>query len=185
MSWVISTFFLVFAALSFLLLQNVEEGLREERKVTTREPDYYLESMIRTTTNIGGNLKNILRSNLVEHFPDDDSLELLEPHFEIYNEGPEPWHVVSERAWVSSGNEIVLLKGKVDIWKNNEYGEKAYEIFTSEVKVLPDEKYAETDMPAKIIGPGSETDTIGMRVKFSEGRVELMDRVRTTYEKER
>ena len=38
-------------------------------------------------------------------------------------------------------------------------------------------------MPAKIIGPSSETDSVGMKVRFSEGRLQLMDRVRTVYEK--
>jgi len=76
-----------------------------------------------------------------------------------------------------------LLQGQVDVWKNDEFGKKMYEIFTSEVKVLPKDKYAETDMAAKIIGPSSETNSVGMRVRFLEGRLELMDRVRTVYEK--
>lgn len=184
MSLKISSVFVVFALLSFLLLENVEESLREKESIASREPDYYLESMVRITTDIKGDLKNILRSQLVEHYPDDDSMELSNPHFEIYNEEPEPWHVVSESAWVSSGNEVVWLYGKVDIWKNDGFGQKVYEIRTSEVKVLPAEKYAETDKPSKIIGPGSETNSVGMKVAFAEGRVELMDRVRSIYEKE-
>jgi len=182
-SWVVSCIFFIFACLSYLLLQTVDESLSEKEKRVSREPDYYLESMIRSASDVTGGVKNVLRSRLVEHYPDDDSMELDNPHFEIYNEGPQPWHIVSERAWVSSGNEVVLLQGKVDIWKTDEFGRKIYEIFTSEVKVLPGDKYAETEMPAKIIGPGSETDSIGMKVKFAEGRVELMDRVRTTYER--
>ncbi len=183
-SWRISSFFVVFAFLSFLLLENVGERLGKKEKVASREPDYYLESMVRTTTDMMGGLKNILRSQLVEHYPDDDSMELSKPHFEIYNEEAQPWHVVSESAWVSSGNEVVLLQGKVDIWKNDELGRKIYEIHTSEVRVLPGEKYAETDKPSKIIGPGSQTNSVGMRVAFAEGRVELMERVRSKYEKD-
>ena len=182
MAWAISFAFLLVGFLSFLFLQNVEESFGEKDGVVSREPDYYLESMTRTTTSETGDLKNILRSNLVEHYPDDDSMELSAPHFEIYGKDPQPWHVISERAWVGSGNEIILLKGKVDIWKYGVGGEKLYEIHTSEVKVLPKERYAETDKPAKIIGPSSVTDTVGLKVIFSEGRVELTERVRSTYE---
>ena len=182
-SWLISCLFAVFAWLSFLLVKTVEDDLAAREKGALREPDYYLESMIRTTTGVEGGVKNILRSRLVEHYPEDDSMELDKPHFEIYNDGPIPWHIVSEKAWVSSGNEIVLLQGKVDVWKTDNLGKKVYEIFTSEVKVIPKDKFAETDMPAKIIGPSSKTDSVGMKVRFLEGRLELMDRVRTIYEK--
>ena len=86
----------VMIGLSLWLQVNfLKPKLHQTTPVISHEPDYYIESMVRTTTGISGEVKNILRAELVEHFPDDDSTELASPHLEIYNGRIEPWHVVA------------------------------------------------------------------------------------------
>ena len=58
-SWFVSFVFIVFAWLSFLLVKTVEDNLVENERKTSREPEYYLESMLRTTTDSEGAVKNI------------------------------------------------------------------------------------------------------------------------------
>jgi lipopolysaccharide export system protein LptC len=173
---------LLFGIFSFWLLENLEKSEIAGHISAPHEPDYFIEDMVRRTTGEDGELRNILRSELVEHYPDDDSMELASPHLEIYNGNPEPWHVVAERGWVSSGNEVVLLHGAVEIWRNGANGERVYEVLTSELRVLPKEEYAETDNPAIIVGPATVTHAIGMRANFAHSRLELLKRVRSKYE---
>lgn len=99
---------------SFWMLHRLE---LEERSAAARRQhklDYYIDDMIRRTLSMEGQVANVLYAKRLEHFPDDDSTELASPHLEIYNGTLEPWHVVAERGWVSSGNEVVLLHGPVE-----------------------------------------------------------------------
>lgn len=171
-----------FAVFSFWLLQNLEDAETAKGASAPHEPDYFIENMVRRTTGVDGEVANILRADRVEHFPDDDSTELASPHLEIYNGDPQPWHVVAERGWVSSGNDVVLLHGEVEIWRLDDSGQRVYEVLTSELRVLPKEQYAETDSPAIIVGPATVTRATGMRANFAHSRLELVNRVRSKYE---
>jgi lipopolysaccharide export system protein LptC len=136
------------------------------------QPDYYIDNMVRRTLGAEGQLANVLRAERLEHFPDDDSTQLASPHLEIYNGTVEPWHVVAERGWVSSGNEVVLLHGPVEIWRQNKAG----------LRVLPKEQYAESAQPTTIIAPATVSHSVGMRANFAHERLELLNQVRARHE---
>ena len=168
---------------SLWLLEGLEEETRTIRTYSSDEPDYYLKNMTRTTTGSDGRVRNILRAPLVEHFPGDDSMELDQPHLEIYGSEDQPWQVVADRGWTSSGNEVVLLHGDVEIWREGVDGKRNYEVLTKELRVLPEEQYAETRQPVVIVAPSGITHTVGMRANFGHGRLELVERVRSRYER--
>ncbi|MCB1748359.1 MAG: LPS export ABC transporter periplasmic protein LptC [Gammaproteobacteria bacterium] len=181
-AWITALAILLCAVLSFWLLRNLEEAdVVAERRVR-HEPDYYVDHMVRRTTGVNGELRNVLRASHVEHFPDDDTTELASPHLEIYNGAAEPWHVIAERGWISAGNDVVLLHGEVEIWRYGADGERAYQVLTTELRVLPKEQYAETDNPTIIVSPAAVAHAIGMRANFAHDRVELINRVRSRYE---
>ena len=180
--WLSTLAMVVLAIASFWVLQQLDQPRPEHRPVAPHEPDYYIDDMVRTTTGIEGELRNILKAEQVRHYPDDDSIELDSPHLEIYNGHPQPWHVIAETGWVSSGADVVLLHGEVEIWRYGDAGARQYEVLTTELRVLPKEQYAETDSPAKITGPSTVTHTIGMRANFAHDRLELLERVRSRYE---
>lgn len=181
-AWLSAVAALALGFATFWLWQNLEDEDVAARPPAPHERDYYITDMVRTTMGLQGELRNVLRAELVEHFPDDDSTELASPHLEIYNGESQPWHVIAERGWVSSGNDVVLLHGDVEIWRAGDAGERIYEVITSELRVLPKEQYAETDNPATIIGPSTVTHAIGMRANFAHDRLELLERVRSRHE---
>lgn len=163
-------------------MRGLEQEASTDRDYSLDEPDYYLENMIRTTTGADGRVRNILKASLVEHFPGDDSVELQRPYLEIYGTDDKPWQVLADRGWMSSGNEVVLLHGDVEIWREDNDGKRSYEVLTKELRVLPEEQYAETRQPAVIVAPGGITHAIGVRANFGHGRLELVESVRSRYE---
>ena len=171
------------AVATFWILLNVDNDAYYERKDNFRAPDYSFEDMNRRTSGELGGLKNVLDAELVEHFPKDDSMELLRPYLKIYNSSDEPWHIRSETGWVSSGNEVILLHGEVEIWKLGKNRERILQALTTELRILPDQEYAETDNTAIIIGPSSVTHALGFRANFSLNHLELIERVRTKHSK--
>mgnify|MGYP001811965215 CR=1 FL=1 len=183
-SWTSALFFVALGALTFWLWQQLDEGQEPVAKKKDHEPDYYIEHMVRRSMDETGAVRNILYADMVLHYPDDDSTELTKPRLEIYNGRQDPWYVIAETGWISSGNEVVLLHGEVEIWREGNEGERSFEVLTSELRVLPQEKYAETDNEATINSPSSVTTSIGLRANFAHDRLELLERVRSRHEVE-
>lgn len=168
--------------LTFWLLEKLDDDDAARQLAAANQPDYFLEEMTRRTMNREGDLQSVLTAEKVTHFPLDDTTELAHPHMEIYNGGESPWQVVADRGLVKSDNEVILLQGRVEIWRVNARGVREYEILTSELRVFPKVQYAETDKMATIKGPATVTRTRGFRANFEHNRLELLERVRTRYD---
>lgn len=181
-SWPVALFFAALGALTFWVWQQLDDDDGGAQPARAHEPDYYIEDMVRNTLDETGALKNVLYADLVTHYPDDDSTELSRPRLEIYNGRSEPWYVIAETGWVSSGSEVVLLHGEVEIWRQNDAGLREFEVLTTELRVLPKEQYAETDDPATITSETTVTKTIGMRANFAHDRLELLKQVKSRHE---
>ena len=54
-------------------------------------------------------------------------------------------------------------------------GNKQYEILTSDLTIEPLEKFAHTTKAARITTQGIVTNTVGLKVVFKEGRVQLSE----------
>lgn len=164
------------------LLQRLQEAERRGARQQGHDPDYFMEHFTQTTMNEQGQMHHRLNAELMLHFPDDDSTELVRPKLEVYNEAPAPWHVTAEKGWVSANKDVVLLTGEVQIWREGEDGQREVEVITRDLRVLPHERYAETDQAATIRAPGTVYHAVGMRANFNEDRLELLNRVRGRHE---
>ena len=115
------------------------------------------------------------------HFPDTETEEFSRPYLVMYRDGEQPWHVRSERGWVSTSGDVILLLGKVHIWRNTADGELDIDIKTEDLRVLRDTDYGETDQHVTIETPRSVFSSVGMRAYLDQGRLELLDRVKTVH----
>ena len=181
-SWVSALFFATMGALTYWVWLLIDENLGQITPARLHEPDYYMEHMKRNTLDETGTLKNVLFADLATHYPDDDTTELESPRMEIYNGNLDPWYVIGETGWVSSGSEIIVLHGEVEIWRLNSQGQRDFEVLTSELRVLPKEQYAETAEPATIMSKTTVTNTIGMRANFAHDRLEFLEEVKSRHE---
>ncbi len=116
------------------------------------------------------------------HYPDDNTSELHQPELEIFRENKQPINVRSDLGWVTSNNEVILLKGNVYLHQNDDDGKLKTELLAEDAKVLVGEKYAETDNPTTLISKKSTTTSVGMRAYLQEQRLEFLSNVRTTIE---
>jgi lipopolysaccharide export system protein LptC len=148
----------------------------------SHDPDYFMENFTQTTLDETGAPRRRLTAQLLVHYPDDDSSELVRPALELYNGSPQPWRVIAERGWVSAGAEVVVLYGAVEIWRLDERGQRALEVHTRDLRILTDDQYAESDNPTTIRSPTTTTHAIGMRADFGVRRLELLKEVRTRHE---
>lgn len=165
----------------FLNLLDTEPSERPEG--ARPPPDYYVENFTATTLDQSGFPSRRLDAAYMAHYPDTDTHELTDPYLVFFAELATPWHVRSERGWVSPGGEEMLLLGKVHIWRNNESGQRQVDIRTEDLRVLPATEYGETDKRVIITTPASESRGLGMRAWMGKSRLELLSQVRTVYER--
>jgi lipopolysaccharide export system protein LptC len=166
------------------LVDRVDSTAPRPEEARRHDPDYYMENFSQLSMDPGGGLDNKLQAEFMVHYLDDDSSELVRPRLELYNDSRPPWIVVAERGWVSAGNEVILLYGPVEIWRNHADGEREVEVLTTNLRILADEDYAESDYPTTIRSRTTTTHAVGMRARFGKGHLELLERVRSRHHSE-
>lgn len=178
--WKTVIILLLLASASAWLLNKLTTGGSTGISQIRHDPDYYMANFTTWTMQEDGNPKNILTADYMAHYPDSDALELVNPRLEVYRKDKLPVIIIADKGWVTDGNEVILLTGDVQLWEEDGDGNRKLEINSSEVRILPDQEYAETDKPAKIIRDNIVTNATGMRAWINESRLELLNNVQTT-----
>ena len=181
-TWVPTAVLVGFALASTLWLAGLGDQDGESTRFEGHAPDLTMEEFEVTTMGEDGRPLRRLSAAYMAHFSDTGTTELKLPHLVVYQEQAEPWNVASERGWVSADNDVLMLLGKVDIWRNGPDGKREIHIETEDLRVLPREEYAETELPVSISTLKSLTHGTGMRAYLGESRVQLLSKVKTTIE---
>ncbi len=161
------------------LLNRLSENGSTEISVLRHDPDNYMHDLTTLTMNKDGSVKNKLYADYMAHYPDDNTIELINPKLEIFRPGKPPTTITAEKGWVTDDNEVILLSGKTRLIQIDAEGIRELEILTSDVRVLMDQEYAETDKPATIIGKKTTINSTGMKAYIGENRLELLNNVHT------
>jgi lipopolysaccharide export system protein LptC len=173
---------IILAALSAWLLNRLTETESKLSISVIGAPDYYLENFKTTVMREDGTPRNTLHAIYMSHYPDNDTSELLKPTMEIYRKGNRPYVVSADKGWITSDNEVILLKGSVQMTEYDDSGNRTLQVNTDSARVLPGQNYAETDDYAKIVSHRVTITGNGMRAYFNDGRLEVLNNVHTTIE---
>jgi lipopolysaccharide export system protein LptC len=148
------------------------------------EPDYIVTSFVRTRTDPEGQPSERLASPLLIHYTDGGGAELVRPEVRLYTAGGLPWEVLAERAWVDEAQDVVLLYGEVEGWRNNPEGIRESEFQTRDLRILRQARYAETDASGVLRKGSASTFGVGLEIDLASNRLTLLGAVRTRYEPE-
>ena len=177
--WKIVILLSLLAIGSTWLLNRFSETGSTEIPVLRHDPDNYMHDLTTLTMNQDGSAKNKLYADYMAHYPDDNTIELINPKLEIFRPGKPPTTITAKKGWVTKDNEVILLSGKTRLIQIDADGVRELEIITSDVRVLMDQEYAETDKPATIIGKKTTIKSTGMKAYLGENRLELLNNVYT------
>lgn len=170
------------AGVSYWVLRSITEEEEVALRDLAQYPDYYMENFTTLTMNLNGLPKNRITAEYMAHYPDDDTTELRQPRMEIFQESKPPINVRSDKGWVTSNNEVILLSGNVYLHQNDAAGNLELEVIADDARVLVKEDYAETDNSATLIRKRMVTNSVGMRAYLAEQRLEFLSNVHTTIE---
>jgi len=166
-------------------LQNTAEPPRQQAPALTTKHtvDFYMESYDATVMNDEGKPSHRIISPKLVHYSDDDTSELDSPYMTIYREQGNPWQITSKRGWVAAKNEHILLSGDVVLNRKKSPVNEAMVMKTERLRIRPDDEYAETDTKVTMDAEKQHTVAHGMRAYMAKGQIQLLDKVRTRYEK--
>lgn len=162
-------------------LLSVNNGLSPSKDTVRHDPDYTMENFFITTMGATGSPEHRLQARYLAHYPDDGSTEFTAPQFTLYERDDGPWQVSAERGWVGPKQKFVVLRDNVLIENPQAASGKVMRVTTSELQVLPDDKFAQTGQPVTLQSQNSLTHAVGMRLYLNEERLQLLSKVKGTY----
>ena len=146
-------------------------------------PDFFMDGAHIVDLDSDGQPKAKLLAKSLIHYPDDDSTDLTNPDLTMYKQGAAPWHIVSERASVSGGGDLIHFQGDVTANRDASDGTRPMRLVTRNLRVRTDDNYAETDEHAAFLSAGNRLEGVGMRAWMdTPARLRLLSDVRSIYE---
>jgi lipopolysaccharide export system protein LptC len=160
--------------------QRAQQADRLPQPSQGRRPDYVVDRLSAVVMNIHGQPERQLSADQLRHYPDDDSSELEQPQLLLYEQQSPPWHIRAEHGWVSSRGKNFILSGEVQARRAGGARSAAIRFQTSELRIRPEDGYAETDRFVEIEQDNNRVSaTEGLHFWYSEPlRARLFGRVR-------
>jgi Uncharacterized protein conserved in bacteria len=169
--------------------KSPNELLGEDIVRSANFPQAYMTSIKLREYDAEGNLRSILTTDTAEHFqvnplrpgPKDYTM-LAQPRMLFSNTADvAPWHLTAEEGRIDQNGQLITLFTNVRVFQESEQ-EGLLELLTSELRIKASQQYAETDKAVKMRAQQGHLDTLGMKAYLGEDRIELLSRVRGTYE---
>ncbi len=145
--------------------------------------DYYSRDVTRTVLDESGNPRQTLKASMLHHYPEDDHTELMEPALTLYQAHQTPWVIQAETAVLPAGGEIIYLNGAVHISRAADAEGRKLEILTRNVRLKPDQDYAETSEYIELSSPPDRLSGKGAEVHFGDDvKIRLLSEVRRKHD---
>ena len=148
------------------------------------DPDYLMNNIVTKQTDVNGRLRYKLAAAEMKHFPDDDTTNLVQPHYTQFNVGKPYTQVEALRGYVARDGKQVQLVDKVKITRQAFAGKGEMTVETEYLNILPDEDLVRTEKPVVIRqAPNTVIYATGMVYEKNKKTITLLHRVRAHYEK--
>lgn len=172
---------LLFAVFSWWLVQRSRP--EEQRKaVPAHSADYFSTGYRKIEMNLQGKPENKLVAEKMIHYGDDNTTDLVKPVMTFYKMAAPAWVIRSDTGLRSADGSMLYLNGKVFFERFTATGAQDLRVNTSNVRVKPREKYAETDEWGEIITSSDWVSGTGMQIFFADPvHLRLLSNVRSIY----
>ncbi len=147
--------------------------------------DYYATGVDLSVFSAKGERVRHLQAQRLEHMEKSNRGFLFQPHLELFEKDKKTWEMRALHATVEQNGKLLLLENRVWGWHAATRRHPAATLTTERLKVKPDEKYAETDLPVTINSKNNWIHSVGMKAWLKEpGKVHFLSRTRAHYEVE-
>jgi lipopolysaccharide export system protein LptC len=172
------------AIITFWINLTVEQQGPKIDGSNRHDPDYTMNNLVNTQTDIYGKLRYVLAATEMVHYPDDDSTVLQRPRFTQYTTNKPYTQIEGLRGYVSSDGEEVELVDNVKVVRQAFENKGEMQILTEKLIILPNQDLVKTDSPVTIKqAPKTVITATGMIYDKKNQTVKLLKNVKVHYEK--
>ncbi len=171
---------LALLAATYWLNQQVLPGsVQPESK--RHDPDAIMENFSATNLNVQGKPNFILAAKKLQHYPDDDSTTVDEPHITMLSPGQPVIHATAEHGTVSSNGDEVFLRDNVKVLRAASAQQGQMTLQTQYLHIIPDQDLANTDRAVTIVDTHSIVHATGMEMNNKTRTLKLLSQVNSEY----
>lgn len=129
----------------------------------THEPDNWAKKLVLVRTNDQGRVINRIEGDVMEHFPDDNSYEVLGPRaFALRPENPLTL-ATSRSATIYDDGDRIVMKGDAVLLRLGDAEHQPLNFRSEQITMLVKEDVTFTDLPAVAVSGRSRMNGVGMR----------------------
>lgn len=163
------------------LLTSVEEPSARDPGLSRHDPDYFLTNFSTIVYDAKGIPSYKIKGRHLQHFPDDDTIEITQLEFEYLTGNKEPWLAQADKAILAENKNILKLIDNVILKRKTNEPAKALQINTKTLTVDFAKKRAFTQSRVKITGKNSKINAVGMIIDLESGVLTLKSKATGRY----
>jgi len=129
----------------------------------THEPDNWAKTLVLLRTNQQGQVFQRLEGDLMEHFPDDDSYEILKPRAFVLRPQNPLIIATSRTATIYENGDRIVMHGDAVILRMGDEERAPLNFRSDELTMLVKQDITYTDLPATAVSGRSRMSGVGMR----------------------
>jgi len=146
------------------------------------ETDYYLRGFVLHSADDSGRWRYRVEGERLLHYVKDGVSTIAAPRMVFYTAEGAPWYGTAERGRLWAGGDQGELLGAVELRRPASAHNRAVTLTTRDVRLRPNDQYAETDAPVRIDHEAGWLTGVGGRVYLDQDRYQLLSKVKGRYE---
>lgn len=154
----------------------------EPRVEAERLPDYYFTNFRIERYAGDGPPRQTLRGERLDHFPDSDIAEIVQPDVDYQPVGAPHWQIHGDHGTLHRPNDTLELEGAVRLHRPPTTDIREATLLTPYLRYDMGAEVALTEQPVRMLSPGTRIDAVGMTAWLESERVELHRDVRARHD---
>ena len=173
---------LALAAGTLWLERAVQAPERDQSGRLRHDPDFIAEDFSITKMGVTGKPEYSLSAERMQHYPDDESTDIVEPRLVQRNDDAAPIVIRADRGLLSRNGEVASFFGDVVVVREASRERGELRMQTEYLQIVPDRDLAHTDKPVVITEEGSRLAGVGMEFNNKTRQFTLLSQVRGTFD---
>lgn len=128
--------------------------------------------------------KREFHADKMVHYKAQNMTDLFKPHFTLFNERNEPWHLEGDKGRTFHGKRTTDID-RLDLWQNVALWQatplRPTRMTTSTIAIFPEQAFAQTDQAVEMKQPGQLLTGVGLKAFFDTQSVQLLSQVRSEH----
>lgn len=144
--------------------------------------DYIIDRFMVSRTNLAGAVIYTLHADHAEHYMDDDTTQLTNPHLVANDDQQGSADIRSNRALVTAKGKQVNFMGKVVLVRDAHDAQGPLTLTTEYLEAIPDQRLMRTNRPVQVQGKSIIMTAGGLELNNQTQILKLTHRVKARYE---